>query len=167
MVLARASLNLRITSALERPCGRIDLGDAALWLRSSKALSQLSLACGALPPIRIWRGRYRALHGAKQTTLCQQDMLGGFADGPAVRPRLPGPLRFAHVLHIGEILFLGILEQFDKMRSLFSGPLNAFSENRNGFVLHSISPFQLFFSPDKSVSTESFPHQTRLGAALM
>jgi len=31
--LARASLNLRITLAFERPCGRIDSGDTALWLR--------------------------------------------------------------------------------------------------------------------------------------
>ena len=53
----------------------------------------------------------------------------------AVLPRLPVPLRFAHILHIGEILFLRILQQFDKMRSLFSGPLNGFSENRNGSVL--------------------------------
>src|SRR5215831_8859235 len=101
-------------------------------------LQQWGLACGALLPIRIWRGGCRALHGAKQTTLCQQDVLGGFADGPAVLPRLPVPLRFAHVLHIGEILFVRILKQFDKMRSLFSGPLNGFSENRNGSVLHSI-----------------------------
>ena len=82
-------------------------------------------------------------------------------------PRLPVPLRFAHVLHIGEILFLRILQQFDKMRSLFSGPLNGFSENRNGSVLHSISLFQLFLWPDKSVSAKSFPHQRRLSAALM
>src|SRR5262249_6960107 len=40
-------LNLRITSALERPCGRIDSGDTALWLRSSKALSSSS----ALPAV--------------------------------------------------------------------------------------------------------------------
>src|SRR5215471_16682595 len=77
------------------------------------------------------------------------------------------PLRFAHVLHIGEILFLRILQQFDKMRSLFSGPLNGFSENRNGSVLHLISLFQLFLWPDKSVSAKSFPHQRRLSAALM
>ena len=89
-------------------------------------------------------GRLPALHGVKQTTLCQQDVLGGFADGPAVLPRLPVPLRFAHVLHIGDILFLRILQQFDKMRSLFSGPLNGSSENRTGSVLHSIALFRLF-----------------------
>src|SRR5215475_7607182 len=107
MVLARASLNLRITSALERPCGRIDSGDTALWLRSSKALSSSS----ALPAVLFSQSGFCGAAIARsmalnKTTLCQQDVFGGFADRPAVLTRLPVPLHFAHVLHIGEILFL-------------------------------------------------------------